>query len=174
MLTDFTGVAQLGVISGIGMFASLLSTLTVLPALISLGAEPVVSVPRTPAWLGQLDLFPVRHAKTIRITAAAVGLAALAVAPRIRFDYNLVNLHDPSTESVSTFDALLVKGEYSKITVTGPEDMIGVLKARLEGRADAVAFLVSEHATDISVSADDTILETRIGSWLEAIGEGSR
>ena len=60
------------------------------------------------------------------------------------------------------------------ITVTGPEDMIGVLKARLEGRADGVAFLVSERATDISVEADDTILETRIGSWLEAIGEGTR
>jgi hypothetical protein len=76
-------------------------------------------------------------------------------------------------ELVSAFDALMVKGEYSKITVSGPEDLIGVLKAHLEGRAEGVAFLVSEHATDISVAADDTILETRIGSWLKAIGEVS-
>ena len=111
VFTDFTGVAQLGVISGIGMFASLLSTLTVLPALISIRAEPVVALPPTPEWLGELDLFPLRHAKAIRIAAAVVGVAALAIAPRIHFDYNLVNLHDPSTESVSTFDELLGRAD---------------------------------------------------------------
>lgn len=69
----------------------------------------------------------------------------------------------------SALDTLLIKGEYSKITVTGPEDLVGALRIHLGGRAEAVAFLVSERACDISVIADETILETRIGSWVKAI-----
>jgi len=63
LLTDFTGVAQLGLISGVGMFASLASTLTVLPAVLALGSkEPTVAVPAMPSWLANLDRVPVRWA----------------------------------------------------------------------------------------------------------------
>jgi hypothetical protein len=111
VFTDFTGVAQLGVISGIGMFVSLVSTLTVFPALVALGAEPRVHLRDVPAWLANLDRFPVRHARAVRWAAAGLGVLALAVAPRIRFDYNLVNLHDPGTESVATFSELLGRSD---------------------------------------------------------------
>jgi hypothetical protein len=112
LLTDFTGVAQLGMISGIGMFVSLVSTLTVFPALVALGAtEPRVTMPIMPAWLSGLDRVPLRHARAVRLGAAVVGLAAVALAPRVRFDYNLVNLHDPGTESVATFGELLSRSD---------------------------------------------------------------
>ncbi|MGH7895198.1 MAG: MMPL family transporter, partial [Candidatus Binatia bacterium] len=56
VFTDFTGVAQLGIISAAGMFASLASTVTVLPALLAIGApEPRVSMPELPPWLVGLD-----------------------------------------------------------------------------------------------------------------------
>jgi hypothetical protein len=74
-------------------------------------------------------------------------------------------------ELMSALDALLLKGEYSKISVLGPEDLIGAVRSHLGGRADGIAFLVSERACDISVTADEIILETRIGSWLKAIEE---
>ncbi|HWP67079.1 MAG TPA: MMPL family transporter [Candidatus Limnocylindria bacterium] len=134
VLTDFTGVAQLGVISGVGMFASLLSTLTVLPALIAVGAEPIVSLPPAPAWLGELDRFPIRHARTIRIAAAVAGVAACLLVPRIRFNYNLASLHDPTTESVSTFDELLARADTAPwaIDVVAPDlEQATVLAARL-------------------------------------------
>src|SRR5262245_15975089 len=55
LLTDFTGVAQLGLISGFGMFASLASTLTVLPALIAVGGRETPVTPLTvPPWLAEL------------------------------------------------------------------------------------------------------------------------
>lgn len=112
LFTDFTGVAQLGVISGIGMFVSLASTLTVLPALLAVGKkEPRAYVPPTPEWLAKLDRLPIEHARTVRIGAAVAGALALAVSPGIGFDYNLVNLHDPRTESVSTFDELLARAD---------------------------------------------------------------
>jgi hopanoid biosynthesis associated RND transporter like protein HpnN len=108
LLTDFTGVAQLGFIAGTGMFLSLASTLTVLPALLAVGRAPVPPRARAmPAWLARLERVPLRHARVVRVAAAAVGVAALALLPRIRFDYNLVRLHDPGTESVATFEELL-------------------------------------------------------------------
>lgn len=108
LLTDFTGVAQLGLITGIGMFLALASTYTVLPALLAVGRpEPAVRPLRTPAWLGRLDRLPIRYARAVRWTAVIGGLGALALLPAVRFDYNLVRLHDRTTESVSTFEELL-------------------------------------------------------------------
>src|SRR6185503_14464678 len=117
LLTDFTGVAQLGLISGVGMFASLASTLTVLPAVLALGAkEPTVAVPSMPAWLSNLDRVPVRFAWLIRPSSLALGIAAVLLLPRIHFDYNPVRLHDPNQESVAAFQELLGRSDTSPWT----------------------------------------------------------
>jgi hypothetical protein len=118
LLTDFTGVAQLGLIAGTGVFLSLVSTLTVLPALLAVGS-PVIRAraPTMPPWIARLDRLPVRYARFVRVAAAVAGLGALALLPRVRFDYNMVRLHDPSTESVSTFEELLAHSGSSPWTV---------------------------------------------------------
>ena len=117
LLTDFNGVAQLGLISGVGMFASLASTLTVLPAVLALGAkEPTVAVPSMPSWLSNLDRVPVRWAWLIRPSALALGVAAVLLLPRIHFDYNPVSLHDPNQESVAAFQELLGRSDASPWT----------------------------------------------------------
>jgi hopanoid biosynthesis associated RND transporter like protein HpnN len=117
LLTDFTGVAQLGLISGVGMFASLASTLTVLPAVLALGAkEPPVTTPSMPAWLSNLDRVPIRFAWLIRPSSLALGIAAVLLLPRIHFDYNPVKLHDPNQESVAAFQELLGRSDASPWT----------------------------------------------------------
>jgi hopanoid biosynthesis associated RND transporter like protein HpnN len=117
LLTDFTGVAQLGLISGAGMFASLASTLTVLPAVLALGpTEPTVTVPGMPPWLARLDRLPLRLAGIIRPTSLALGVGALLLLSRIHFDYNPVRLHDPNQESVAAFQELLGRSDTSPWT----------------------------------------------------------
>lgn len=117
LLTDFSGVAQLGLISGCGMFASLASTLTVFPALIAFGdTEPAVSMPEVPRWLARLDRVPLRWAHVIRPAAVVCGLVAVALLPRIHFDYNPVRLHDPGQESVQAFQELLGRSDASPWT----------------------------------------------------------
>ncbi len=118
VLTDFTGVAQLGLVSTCGMFASLAATMTVLPGILALGrTEPRVAVASLPAWLARLDRVPIRFARFIRPASVALGVVAIMLLPRIRFDYNRVRLHDPHQESVMAFQDLLARSDASPWTV---------------------------------------------------------
>jgi hypothetical protein len=113
--TDFVGVAELGLISGTGMFISLFCTLTLLPALLSLRPLPVgrgyaVGQSWSNASLANL---PLRHPRAIRITALVMGIGAILLLPKARFDNNPLNVRDPSSESVRTFNELLEKGASS-------------------------------------------------------------
>lgn len=108
--TAYRGVAELGVISGGGMILSLISSLTVLPALLSLGRAPAARPPlHAPAWATRLRHVPLDYARGIRISAAAVAIGAICLVPRLGFDHNPVNLRDPSTESVQAMNDLLAR-----------------------------------------------------------------
>ena len=117
--TDYTGVAELGLIAGAGIFVSLFCTLTVLPALLSLGAPAYPRIPtaQLPTWRERLEHVPVRHARPICAVTALLALAAVPLLLRTRFDYNPVNLRDPSTESVQAFNDLLARSQNSPWTL---------------------------------------------------------
>ncbi|MGE0023957.1 MAG: hypothetical protein AB7S70_10045 [Hyphomicrobium sp.] len=63
---------------------------------------------------------------------------------------------------------MLSKGDYAKVTVSGPQDLIESIESGLGGAKPAVSFVTSENA-DLTVTADETILETRIGVWAEVM-----
>lgn len=113
--TDFLGVAELGLISGVGMFISLFCTLTLLPALLSLPPLPRTSDTRQPLdWSGMtVATLPLSHPRAVRTFALVVALFAIFVLPRARFDNNPLNVRDPSSESARTFAELLDKGSSS-------------------------------------------------------------
>jgi hopanoid biosynthesis associated RND transporter like protein HpnN len=113
--TEFVGVAELGLISGVGMFISLFCTLTLLPALLSLPPVPAKrGGSRSLAWSsgGLVDL-PLRHPRAIRSAAVVLGIGAILLLPKARFDNNPLRVRDPSSESVRTFNELLEKGASS-------------------------------------------------------------
>ena len=112
--TPFVGVAELGIVSGGGMIVSLLCTLTLLPALISVSppSQPGPKRP-VPAWSGRLVDLPVRFPRAVRAAALVLGLASIALLPRARFDNNPLNVRDPSSESVRTLRELLDSGTSS-------------------------------------------------------------
>lgn len=135
--TDFVGVAELGLISGTGMFISLFCTLTLLPALITL--RPLSASRRySPMVLWSntsLASLPLRHPRIVRGAALVMGIAAVLVLPRARFDNNPLNVRDPSSESVRTFNELLEKGASSpwSLNAVAPSlDSARLLAERLE------------------------------------------
>jgi hopanoid biosynthesis associated RND transporter like protein HpnN len=104
--TDYLGVAELGLISGTGMLIILFLTLTFFPALLSSWLElPLSEVPRASLrFRGHAPLALLRHGAIVRWTALAAGIAALLVLPRTTFEPNVVQMRNPSTESVQTFN----------------------------------------------------------------------
>jgi uncharacterized protein len=118
MTAEFQGIRDFGFISGTAILFAFLSMVTVFPAAVLL-LDRWQKAPRLPAvdngpnaarpperaddrgrrevpaleWLA-------RHPKTIIVTAVVATGASLWAAPRIAFDYNLLNLQANGTESV--------------------------------------------------------------------------
>ncbi|MDP2481743.1 MAG: MMPL family transporter [Candidatus Palauibacterales bacterium] len=119
MATDFTGVADLGRIGGTGMMISFVATVGLLPALLSLrpfrlpdpGPASFQHPPdraaqgsRPMAWL---DRAVTRWRTPILVSALLLAVGSAVLVPRVRFDQDVINMSDPSSESVVTLKELL-------------------------------------------------------------------
>ena len=104
--TAYRGVSELGKIAGVGMIVAYLTSVTLLPALITLlrpGEEKVVPGFKQ---LANADDFLDRNRKTMLAAAAVAILGASPLLLHLRFDFNPLHLKDPHTESMATLLAL--------------------------------------------------------------------
>ena len=129
--TVYKGVSELGLIAGIGMLIAFLTSITVLPSLMS-----VLNPPSEPEQLGYAALAPVdrfleRHRMPILIVTLAVVVCGLPLLHWLRFDFNPMNLRNQESESVATYLDL-------KSDPQGGASDIGVLEPDL-AQADQVA-----------------------------------
>ncbi|HVQ75102.1 MAG TPA: MMPL family transporter [Candidatus Binatia bacterium] len=109
LLTDFRGIQELGFISGSSILLACLAMLTTLPALIMLLDRRHADRPReqTPR-AHQLERVRVpllekisEYPRSILAAAGVATAAAIWAVPHVGFDYNLLNLQAPGTESVA-------------------------------------------------------------------------
>ena len=109
--TDYTGVAELGWISGFGMFISFVVTLTVIPALLSLlPIKPGADRP-----VGGWRLVELHPGKLLG-GASFLALASALLLAGIRFDHNPLNLHDQDGAALTTFRQLLAENDLTPWT----------------------------------------------------------
>jgi hopanoid biosynthesis associated RND transporter like protein HpnN len=128
--TDYRGLAQLGVIAGLGILVALAANMIVIPALIE--------VFRARAWLakrndGKRESLHGAHAtrasvafwrklfrwhKPLALGLAAVALVGSVFAARMSFDFDPLSLKDPNAESVRTLRALLDDGQSGRYAAT--------------------------------------------------------
>lgn len=112
--TDFSGVAELGLISGTGMFVSLFCTFTLLPALLSLGVrEGEARKAARRARVNLVPSFPTRYPGAIAGGALVLTVGALFLLPEAHFERNPLLVRDPSAESVQAFEELLSQSHTS-------------------------------------------------------------
>ena len=98
--TPFEGVSELGLISGTGMFISLLVSLSLLPALVAAFVTPASSG-RARRWLGNhLATSLTSYPKAGLVAAFVVMALTFSVLPGVSFDNNPIHLRDPNSESV--------------------------------------------------------------------------
>jgi len=136
--TKFTGVAQLGLIAGVGMFISLIVSTTLFPALLALvpigtrnvNGSMTTRLPRAIAFESR------RHPTAVLIGTGAFALIAAGLATQVRFDANRMNLRASDTESMQTLEELETSPTASPQMISVLTDSVGRaerLATRLEG-----------------------------------------
>jgi hopanoid biosynthesis associated RND transporter like protein HpnN len=103
--TPYSGVAELGLISGTGMFLSFFATITVLPMLLIVLRTEKKKGPAL-SFGEALSSLPYRRPKAIVIGAILLGLASIPFLPRVYFDYNPLDLYGKKSEAVTTIREL--------------------------------------------------------------------
>ncbi|MEO1476083.1 MAG: MMPL family transporter, partial [Pseudomonadota bacterium] len=113
--TQFTGMTQLGIVSGFGVIVAFIVAVTLLPAVFAL--LPPNSGVRRRDGLENFVIPKLRYSGVIRSVVAVatigVGLFAVSLMPQVRFDADPMSLRDPDAPSVIAFD-LLFEGEGSQ------------------------------------------------------------
>ena len=104
--TAYSGIAQLGLISGTGMFIGFFCSLTLLPALLTITGFKKGRIPQYPQRWITLAKVPYANYRVITVVALVLGLGAAATLPRVYFDYNPLNLYNPASESITTLKEL--------------------------------------------------------------------
>jgi len=103
--TAYRGLAELGLIAGLGMFVAVGASLTLLPALLAVlgarrpGGEAPGIVARRRDWL-------LHFRRPVLGGAILLAAGAAALAPELRFDFNPINLRDPESVSIRAFQDL--------------------------------------------------------------------
>ncbi|MGH7001173.1 MAG: MMPL family transporter, partial [Stellaceae bacterium] len=105
--TDYSGVSELGWIAGVGMIIALVLNLTLLPALIALMRPRGEPRPIGFAWARAVDRLLLRRRGAVLIGAAIVVVLCLAALPRIRFDFDPLDLQNQQSEPVATLNDLM-------------------------------------------------------------------
>jgi hopanoid biosynthesis associated RND transporter like protein HpnN len=134
--TAFDGVAELGLIAGTGMFISLFTTLTLLPALLTVTLRNQrMQSPRFRR-IGADLLRPVtRRRSTVLIVTCILGVGSLTLIDKARFDSNPINLRDANAESVQTFLELQDQADAALVTLvilSAGSDSTAILKESLQ------------------------------------------
>lgn len=105
--TSFAGVAQLGLISGVGMLLAFICTLTALPALIVLFRPAPEAAEVGFAWARPIDAVLVRHRRPVLAAVGLLALVGVGLLPWLRFDSDPLHTKNQNTESVRTLNDLI-------------------------------------------------------------------
>lgn len=171
--TAFVGVAELGIIAGVGMLIAFTCTITFLPALLWLAAPRTegiaIGLPMGRAADGFLKT---RH----RSVLAAFGVLALAgvfAAATIGFDANPLDTKDPNSESMRTLNKLLdnpLTNPFYADALTPNLDEASVLAKKLSALREVAAvisgatFIPADQSQKLAMLAQaQTIMAPTIG-----------
>jgi hopanoid biosynthesis associated RND transporter like protein HpnN len=115
--TSYVGVAELGLVAGIGMIVAFALCITLLPALLMLfkpwGEPEGIGF----AFFETIDRIMVSHRAQVLTAAGALAVAALVLVTFVKFDFNPLNLRSARTESVSTVLDLMKDPQTSPNTI---------------------------------------------------------
>jgi len=104
--TEYRGVAELGEIAGAGMLIAFATTMTLLPALLTVLRPGAEKWPMGFTFFAPADRFLARHRYWVVGGTIGVVLAGLPLLPHIRFDFDPIHLQDQHSDAVTTYREL--------------------------------------------------------------------
>jgi hopanoid biosynthesis associated RND transporter like protein HpnN len=145
--TTFSGVSELGLIAGTGVFFGLFVSVTLLPALVAWWGDGQ-RAQTAATWLDPSFLAPLsRRPRVVLGITAAVVAASIALLPRVTFDSNPIHLRDPESESVTTLLELAALGEaplLNLVAVTGNHAEAVAAAEALRGSPEVRAVITTD------------------------------
>ncbi|MEX2673057.1 MAG: MMPL family transporter [Phycisphaeraceae bacterium] len=137
LLTDFQGMAEMGLIAGLGVLLCMIAMLSVLPALLVLlhaGHRDVAAADvRTVDMHAQGWLMPVVRRPGLTLCLAAVPvLLAAAVASEVGYDNNLMDLYPENLESVHWQQVVMDHSSEAVWSAVSITDNLDEARARTE------------------------------------------
>jgi hypothetical protein len=100
--TAFEGIAQLGIIAGVGVLIALAVTLTFIPAALGVGGGEGRKFKKRKSRRGVIEAL----STPLAIATVIAGVGALFLLPQVRFDADPMSLRDPKSPSVAGFNLL--------------------------------------------------------------------
>ena len=100
--TAYLGLSELGLIAGTGIIVAFVTTVTLLPALLTVLKPAGEAAPIGYAALAPLDRFLEKKRKWVVGTTLAATILGLPLLTGLRFDFNPLNLRAQDAESIST------------------------------------------------------------------------
>ncbi len=101
--TSYRGLSELGQIAGGGMIIAFLTSITLLPALLTVLKLPAETQPMGFAALAPVDWFVQRYRIPVVGATLLVVVLASPLLLFLRFDFNPLHLRNPNAPSVATF-----------------------------------------------------------------------
>jgi len=127
--TQYVGVAELGLVAGIGMIVAFILNITMLPALLKVFGPRAEVEEVGFTLLKPLDYALERGRKSLLWIILTIGVVSLVTVPFVRFDFNPLHLRSARTESVATLLELM------KDKDTSPNTIDILTHSRAEARA---------------------------------------
>ncbi|MEO6715894.1 MAG: MMPL family transporter, partial [Novosphingobium sp.] len=116
--TDYNGIAQLGVISGLGMAVALVLNVTLLPALLVLLKPPVPADRVGFAAAAPFDQWLADNRRKVLWAFAVAMLVSIATLPLVKFDFNPLNLRDPNAPAMRMLRNLIADPDRTPNTLS--------------------------------------------------------
>ena len=116
--TDYIGVAELGLIAGLGMVIAFALSVTLLPALLALVRPPAGVLEETGfAGLAPVEAFLRDNRRFVLAIGLVAAVASLAALPLVRFDFNPLHLKSERVESMVTLRDLTSDPDWTPDTI---------------------------------------------------------
>jgi uncharacterized protein len=144
LLTDFKGVREMGLISGVGLLVCIIPMMTLLPLMLARGGKklPDESARRRFSRRADIEQVWLRRPRLVILCGTVLTLIAAAQIPRVKFDYNLLNLQTEGLQAVDLGEKLMHSGSQSLLSAVIVADSL-THAVNLEARIKALPSVAS-------------------------------